>query len=98
MAVASLAKVSGKQREKLEVVYDTLDKEQIREDILELMATHFSEKELNALAEFYGSPVGQSLSEKFPEYLLEANKVFQRSFFDALVKINGFKDRPDLAE
>ena len=39
--------------------------------MIETMAKHFSTEELNALAEFYGSPLGKSIMGKFGPYMAD---------------------------
>jgi hypothetical protein len=51
--------------------------EQLRLVALDKMVEVFSAEELNALATFYGSPVGQSIVTKFPVYMAEVMPLIQ---------------------
>lgn len=93
MAEDSIEKAPEHQKSKLRTVFKTLDKNKIRTDVMTLMAEHFTEAELNAMADFYGSELGQSINRKFPDYMLEANNVIQKSILDALIEIGKTKDR-----
>ena len=57
---------------------ELVDKEGLRELALDAMVKHFSAEELNALADFYGTDVGQSILSKFGSYNAEVTpKVMQ---------------------
>ncbi|WP_417453311.1 DUF2059 domain-containing protein [Kiloniella sp.] len=48
--------------------FSEADINEIREMMLEQMIIHFTTKELDALAKFYGSPEGKSIIVKMPVY------------------------------
>ncbi len=59
-----------------------LMKKQVRMDvvrnlILESLIAHYTLEELKALADFYGSDVGKSISRKLPDYLNDVNIAIQ---------------------
>jgi len=91
-ANATISRAQGANQQKLRAVFDALDKNLIRSKILDLMAKHFTVDELNAMAGFYGSPIGQSINSKFPDYLAETNTVVQKSIMEALINIMGEQD------
>lgn len=96
-ADASIERAPERQKEKLRIVFNTLDKGKIRSDVLGLMAKHFTAEELHALAEFYGSDVGQTISEKFPEYMAEANNVIQKSIMEAIIEVGKQQEQQNSA-
>jgi hypothetical protein len=60
----------------------------IRVDVMERtalasMAQHFTVKELNALADFYGSPEGRSAMKKFGAYMADVMPVIQQEMLRA---------------
>ena len=64
----------------------------IRVDVLEStamasMARHFTLKELNALAAFYGSPEGRSAMKKFGAYMGDLMPIIQQEVLNAQQKI-----------
>jgi hypothetical protein len=69
---------------------DMVDGERLRAIALDKMIAVFSVEELNALAAFYGSPVGQSIVTKFPVYMAEVMPVIQLELTQAARKL---KDR-----
>ncbi|HZA66921.1 MAG TPA: DUF2059 domain-containing protein [Geminicoccaceae bacterium] len=71
-------------------VRQVVDGEQLRLIALDKMTEVFSAEELNALADFYGSPVGQSIVTKFPVYMAEVMPLIQLELARALRKL---KDR-----
>ena len=54
-----------------------IDGQQLRSMVLEKMIEVFSADELDALATFYGSAVGQSVVAKFPVYMAEMMPLIQ---------------------
>ena len=54
-----------------------IDGQQLRSMVLEKMIEVFSADELDALATFYGSAVGQSVVAKFPVYMAEMMPLMQ---------------------
>jgi len=66
----------------------------IRVDVLEStalasMAKHFTLKELNALANFYGSPEGRSAMKKFGVYMGDVMPVIQQEMMRAQQLVEG---------
>lgn len=62
--------------------------ETIRVDVMERaalasMAQHFTVKELNAIADFYGSPEGRSAMKKFGAYMADVMPVIQQEMLRA---------------
>ncbi len=49
--------------------------ESLKDDMVQIYADAFSEKELNEIAKFYRSPVGQKTIEKMPELLAKGAKL-----------------------
>jgi hypothetical protein len=47
---------------------------------------HFTAEELQALANFYGSPVGKSAMKKFGQFMADAMPNIQSLMFDAFQK------------
>jgi hypothetical protein len=60
------------QQQFADLMHRTFRPERIRIPMLALMATHLTTRELNALAEFYGSPEGQSVSKKMGAFMADA--------------------------
>ena len=92
-ADASIERAPEHQKDKLREVFQALDKKKIRGQVLGLMGEHFTAEELDAMAEFYGSPVGRSISQKFPDYMVEANTVIQRAIMQALIEMGRSNQR-----
>lgn len=62
----------------IEYMNELVDVETLRETALDAMTKHFTIEELNALADFYGTDVGQSILSKFGAYNAEVTpKVMQ---------------------
>lgn len=67
------------------------------------MIKHFTAEELQALADFYGSPVGQSAMSKFGVYMAEIMPVFESEIARALgefqdTKASGNRTSTDLEQ
>jgi hypothetical protein len=67
-----------------------VDRRQLRTIALDKMTNVFSADELNALAAFYGSSVGQSIVTKFPVYMAEIMPAIQLELARAVREV---KDR-----
>jgi hypothetical protein len=52
------------------------------------MIKHFTTDELKALADFYGSPVGKSVMQKFGAYMAELMPTMQAEIVKAQAKAN----------
>lgn len=55
-----------------EIKYDEVER-----IIRETIVNYFTTEELNALADFYGSDIGRSVTKKFPDYFSEVNTAVQ---------------------
>jgi hypothetical protein len=64
-----------------------VDRGQLRTIALDKMAEVFTAEELDALAAFYGSPVGQTIVTKFPVYMAEIMPVIQRELARAVREV-----------
>ncbi len=60
-----------------------LDMAVITKTLTEAMVKHFTADELKALADFYGSPVGQSAMKKFGAYMADAMPAVQAEVLKA---------------
>lgn len=63
--------------ELLEIMYDAMDVEKIRQSTINLMAESFTLEELEALTEFYKTDAGQSVYKKMPTYMTKAMPLIQ---------------------
>jgi hypothetical protein len=64
-----------------------VDGRQLQAIALDKMAEVFMARELDALAAFYGSPVGQKIVTKFPVYMAEIMPVIQRELARAVREV-----------
>jgi len=48
------------------------------------MVRHFTVRELNALADFYGSPEGRSVMNKFGSYMADITPALQQEMLRAI--------------
>ena len=55
---------------------------------LDMLVKHFTAQELNALANFYGSPVGRSIMGKLGRYMGDIQPIIQREISQALEQVN----------
>lgn len=58
---------------------------------LDAMVKTFTVEELNALADFYGSDVGRSTTEKYGKYTAEFMPALQKELFRAMLQVKGQK-------
>lgn len=72
-----------KRGEFIGLMNDLVDAEGLRDIALDAMAKHFSIEELDALAAFYGSDVGQSILSKFGAYNAEVTPKVMQSVLQA---------------
>jgi hypothetical protein len=73
------------QREKfLKFMHDAVRPEVLEQAALASMVRVFTAEELNALADFFGSPVGKSAMGKFGIYMADVMPVIQQEMFRAL--------------
>lgn len=64
---------------------NSLDVKAFERLIVDAMVRHFTIAELNALADFYGSPEGRSILKKFGPYLADANQVITIFLKNAMI-------------
>ena len=64
-----------------------IDYEKMEKIVLDTMIKYFNTEELNALADFYGSPTGQSILKKFPQYGAEVSVVILNEVREAIKKM-----------
>ena len=84
--VNELAKgFSGEQREKFVAFMHTAVRPEVLEQAaMASMVKVFTAEELNALADFFGSPLGRSAMDKFGLYMADIMPVIQQEMFRAL--------------
>jgi hypothetical protein len=58
-----------------------IDAEKLEKIALDTMVKHFTAEELDALADFYGSPVGESILQKFGPYMADAQTAIMPELF-----------------
>ena len=56
--------------------------------MIDAMVKHFTTEELKALADFYGSPVGESAMQKFGAYMADLMPILQAEILKAQAKLN----------
>ena len=59
------------------------DADTLQKQVTDIMVRHFTTKELNALAAFYGSPEGVSITNKMPAYMADMMPVIQNGVVKA---------------
>ncbi|MGQ9635029.1 MAG: DUF2059 domain-containing protein [Bryobacteraceae bacterium] len=62
--------------------------ERIEEITLQAVAKYFTVKEINALAAFYSSPEGRSISRKFGAYMADVMPAIQQELEEAMEEIH----------
>ena len=62
--------------------------ERIEKVTLDALVKHFTVKEIDALAAFYGSPEGRSISKKFGAYLADVMPAIQEELSGAMEEIH----------
>jgi len=62
--------------------------ERIEKTTLDAITKHFTVKEINALAAFYGSPEGRSIAKKFTAYMADVMPAIQQELMDVIEKIH----------
>jgi hypothetical protein len=62
--------------------------ERIEALTLQAVTKHFTVKEINALAAFYGSPEGRSITKKFGEYMADVMPAIQEELAAAIDEIH----------
>lgn len=75
----------AEQRDKfLEFMHDAVRPEVLEQAAMASMVKVFTAEELNALADFFASPVGRSAMGKFGVYMADVMPVIQQEMFRAL--------------
>ena len=67
---------------------EVITSERIEKITLEAITKHFTVKEINALAAFYGSPEGRSISKKFTAYMADVMPAIQQELAKAVDKVH----------
>jgi hypothetical protein len=62
--------------------------ERIEALTLQAVTKHFTVKEINALAAFYGSPEGRSITKKFGDYMADVMPAIQEELSAAMEEIH----------
>jgi hypothetical protein len=70
----------------IEEARSLLDVPKIETSMIELMAKHFTTDELNALTNFYSSPLGKSVMSKFGPYMADAQMIIFGNISEAIKK------------
>jgi len=58
--------------------------ENIEKKAIDSMARYFTTEELNALADFYGSPVGKSIMKKFDAYIADVQVILREEMIKVI--------------
>jgi hypothetical protein len=78
-------KVPEDRREEFrKVLAQMVHSEHIEKITLDAIVKHFTVKEINALAAFYGSPEGRSISKKFNAYMADVMPAIQQELAGAM--------------
>jgi hypothetical protein len=72
----------------LQLMHDALHPDVLEQAALGSMVKIFTADELNALADFYGSPLGRSAMGKFGVYMADVMPVIQQEMFRALRQLS----------
>jgi hypothetical protein len=88
-AVTELAKTyPAEKRDKfLEFMHEAVRPEVLEQAAMASMVKVFTAEELNALADFFGSPIGRSAMGKFGIYVADVMPVIQQEMFRALQSV-----------
>jgi hypothetical protein len=70
-----------------ELMTSQLDVAALTKAMMDAMVKHFTTEELKALADFYGSPVGQSAMRKFGDYMADVMPAIQTEMMKAQSKM-----------
>src|SRR5690554_380003 len=81
-----MATMAAGQREAFASIMEQIDLSRLENIMLNAMARHFTLEEINALTEFYSSPIGRSAMEKFGSYMADINPAIQAELQTALLK------------
>lgn len=87
-AVNSLAKqVPADQRDAfMSSMFENIDVKRLERMMIEGLNKHFTLKELNALADFYGTPEGKKILRKLGTVMSELQPEIQKEIMNALIK------------
>ena len=88
--IAELAKTLPSEHQRPFVAYmeQMIDTTRMRGMLAQSMIDTFTVTELNALADFYGSPAGKSIMKKFPVYMAAIMPAIQK---EILATARGYK-------
>lgn len=67
-----------------DLMVQSLDKEKIKEQTIELMAKHFTTAELEALTTFYNTEEGKAIMKKMPLYIAESQPIIQKEVMQSM--------------
>ena len=87
--VTELARtVPAEQRDRfLEFMHNAIRADVLEQAAMASMVKVFTAEELNALADFFGSPIGKSAMGKFGLYMADVMPVIQQEMFRALQQL-----------
>ena len=84
------AQVPREQQKKfIDLMTKNMDLDKFSAIVRETIVKHFTAEELNALADFYGSPVGKSAMSKFGQYMADIMPQIQSLTIEAVKKTQG---------
>lgn len=69
------------------VVSEETSWKRMKPDIVAIYRETFTQDEIDAMTEFYGSPVGQSVLEKMPGVMRKSMRVTHRQMMSVMPKI-----------
>jgi len=82
-----MATLPAGQKDVFSSVMGQIDLSRLENIMLNAMARHFTLEEINALADFYASPVGKSAMAKFGSYMADINPAIQSELQTAILKV-----------
>jgi hypothetical protein len=93
MVADTLDRVAGqvpeeRREEFKKALSKVVSSERIEALTLEAVTKHFTVKEINALAAFYGSPEGRSITKKFGAYMADVMPAIQEELSAAMEEIH----------
>lgn len=97
--VANIARSMPKEEAKVYVEFmnGIMEKDTLEKTTVILMAKHFNTDELNALADFYGTEMGQSILTKFGPYMAETQVVIQQFILEAMKDYKAKRESGELS-
>lgn len=84
----------GLTPEHVEQIRGAFDHAEMEKLMIEKMSKHFTEEELLKLADFYGSPEGQSIMKKMPAYMSEVMPFIQQKVLETVQKAKAQPQTP----